>query len=302
MLMDKTDVDFLTGKVLLASGDISKSVKFFNSCVSSDDSRKDCAYFRAILKTWPERLNECNNFLLKKSISCFLDLKTSIVDEFKKSTYFDSQFKNLMKPLLDQVDIYLCLKYCKVKDLKNSDAFCRNLLHDTHNIDEKVLSAFSTLLIESDKFEEANALISNVSGRYGNSKLIKEIKLKLNEAEKKSKQIDPYKVLGISKDASKDVINKAYRKLAQKWHPDKYPEKRELAEHKMRQINDANAILSDDKKRALYDSSVYPDDSYGQAEHASQGNGAQFIDLNAFFRAQRQASQQRGQQFFYRDL
>jgi curved DNA-binding protein len=62
---------------------------------------------------------------------------------------------------------------------------------------------------------------------------------------------DYYRTLGIDKTASADDIKKAYRKLARKYHPDvsKEPD----AEARMQEVNEANAVLSDPEKRALYD-------------------------------------------------
>ena len=63
---------------------------------------------------------------------------------------------------------------------------------------------------------------------------------------------DYYKVLGVSKTASKDEIKKAYRKLAQKFHPDAN-EGNPTAEARFKEISEAHAILSNDEKRAEYD-------------------------------------------------
>ncbi len=64
---------------------------------------------------------------------------------------------------------------------------------------------------------------------------------------------DYYEVLGVSRDASKDEIKKAYRKLAKKYHPDMNPDNREEAEERFKEISEAYAVLSDDEKRKLYD-------------------------------------------------
>ena len=59
---------------------------------------------------------------------------------------------------------------------------------------------------------------------------------------------DYYKTLGVPRNASADEIKKAYRKLARKHHPDAGGE-----ESKFKEINEAYEVLSDDKKRDLYD-------------------------------------------------
>ncbi len=63
--------------------------------------------------------------------------------------------------------------------------------------------------------------------------------------------VDYYKILGVSKDASQDKIQRAYRKLARKFHPD--VNKDNGAEDQFKKINEANAVLKDPEKRKLYD-------------------------------------------------
>jgi curved DNA-binding protein CbpA len=63
-------------------------------------------------------------------------------------------------------------------------------------------------------------------------------------------QKDYYKVLGVNEDASFEEIKKTYRKLAFQYHPDKNPGKEEM----MKEINEAYAVLSDERKRREYDS------------------------------------------------
>lgn len=64
--------------------------------------------------------------------------------------------------------------------------------------------------------------------------------------------IDYYEVLDVNKNATEEEIKKAYRKLARKYHPDLNPNDKE-ANRKFQQINEANEVLSDPKKRKKYD-------------------------------------------------
>lgn len=82
---------------------------------------------------------------------------------------------------------------------------------------------------------------------------------------------DYYQILGVEKNASKEDIKKAFRKLAQKYHPDKAGGD----EAKFKEINEAYGILSDDKKRAEFDSygRVFSD---GAGPGQGQGFGTDF--------------------------
>ena len=63
---------------------------------------------------------------------------------------------------------------------------------------------------------------------------------------------DYYQILGVKKDASRDEIKKAYRKLAMKYHPD-HSKGDKAAEEKFKKISEAYAVLSDKEKRKEYD-------------------------------------------------
>lgn len=80
---------------------------------------------------------------------------------------------------------------------------------------------------------------------------------------------DYYQILGVEKGASKEDVKKAFRKLAHKYHPDKSGGDSE----KFKEASEAYAVLSDDKKRAEYD-------SYGRT--FGDGAGAQGFDFSQF--------------------
>lgn len=78
---------------------------------------------------------------------------------------------------------------------------------------------------------------------------------------------DYYEILGISKDANDEEIKKAYRKLAMKYHPDRWvngtDEEKSEAEQKFKEIAEANEVLSDPKKRQMYDNGGFEFDASG---------------------------------------
>jgi molecular chaperone DnaJ len=83
---------------------------------------------------------------------------------------------------------------------------------------------------------------------------------------------DYYSTLGVKKTASADEIRKAFRKLARKYHPDVNPNDKK-AEEKFKEISEANDVLSDEKKRKIYDQLGFYSDNIdpAAAEAAARG-------------------------------
>jgi molecular chaperone DnaJ len=96
---------------------------------------------------------------------------------------------------------------------------------------------------------------------------------------------DYYALLGVKKTASSDDIRKAFRKLARRYHPDVNPGDKK-AEEKFKEISEANDVLSDEKKRKVYDQvgfySDQIDPATAEAYARQQAGGQPPVDFGGF--------------------
>ena len=83
---------------------------------------------------------------------------------------------------------------------------------------------------------------------------------------------DYYEILGLKKSASAEEIRKAFRKLARKYHPDVNPGDK-AAEEKFKAMSEANDVLSDPKKRKIYDQLGFYSDNIDPAAAEAYARG-----------------------------
>ncbi|KAL2900719.1 Chaperone protein dnaJ 72 [Bienertia sinuspersici] len=101
-----------------------------------------------------------------------------------------------------------------------------------------------------------------------------------------SAMADHYKVLGVTKAASKQEIKEAYRKLAIQFHPDKHAQSsksaKDFATLKFKQVSEAYEVLIDERKRAAYNLSrhknggCYNSSDYTSSSYKSNNYGGNF--------------------------
>jgi DnaJ-class molecular chaperone len=84
---------------------------------------------------------------------------------------------------------------------------------------------------------------------------------------------DPYQLLGLTKEASEDDIQRAHRKLVREYHPDVNP-KDPRAEERFKEIQQAYEVLSDNKKRREYDQTLNTSSKEASGRPDARGAGA----------------------------
>ena len=113
------------------------------------------------------------------------------------------------------------------------------------------LKMYDDAKADFQKAKELDPSVSGVEGYLNDAK---------NQAEKARKR-DYYAILGVDRNASEQEIKRAYKKMAMKYHPDRNAESEEtkkMAEKKFIDVNDAYSVLSDPKKKSMYDQGIDP--------------------------------------------
>ncbi len=100
---------------------------------------------------------------------------------------------------------------------------------------------------------------------------------------------DPYKVLGISRDATDEQIKEAYREMAKKYHPDNYQGSpiADLANEKMKEVNEAYDQITNERKNRKHGGSSSAKGTYNSYQSNYSATGSGFTDVRNLIMAGR---------------
>jgi DnaJ-class molecular chaperone len=93
-----------------------------------------------------------------------------------------------------------------------------------------------------------------------------------------TRHVDHYRVLQVTRDAEPEVIERAYRALARKHHPDRAAGDKQRAHSRMQEVNEAYRVLSDPERRRHYDAGLPAAEAHGWDLFLERGLVGLFLD------------------------
>jgi len=239
-------------------GESEEALMEIRECLKLDPEHKDCYPFYKTLKK------------VAKSISA--------AQEAQNSQDWDecvAQAKKVLKnePTIQRVRFhgYDKLCHCQLQggfDLKEARKSCSDALQILE--EPRIFCDRADAYLNDEMYDEA---VNDFRKALELDENFQRAKEGLERAQKRQKQAskrDYYKILGVKRNARKKEIKKAYRKLAQKWHPDNFQDEDEKkrAEKKFMDIAAANEVLTDEEMRQRFDSGEDPLDSDSNIQEA----------------------------------
>jgi len=243
-----------------ALGEGEDSLREIRECLKLDQDHKECHKHYKKVKKLVKFFNDAKNLMdQEKWGDALMKLRAALKLEGQNYKFVVNAKEKMCHCHAKEQNTKEAIQVCSETiemEKQNVNALCDRadsyLLED--NLDDALKDYQSALEINKD-FQRA-----------------KEGVAKINKMKKQMAKRDYYKILGVKRTAGKAEILKKYRKLAAKWHPDRYKGKdKEAAEKKFMDIAAAKEVLTDPEKRAKFDQGEDPLDPEAQNRNPFQG-------------------------------
>ncbi|KAF5271325.1 hypothetical protein FQA39_LY08123 [Lamprigera yunnana] len=240
---------FLTLSTLLYQlGHAADSLKSIRECLKLDPEHKKCFAFYKKIKKVDKHIADAERFIEENNFKDCVNSAEKILNVEKEIKMIMYEGKRL-----------LCK--CYVKDELTSEAIhaCSEALE--LNSDVSVYCDKADAYIQGELYDDAIREFKLALERDQNYDRAKEGIERAKKLQHQAERRDYYKILEVKRSASKKEIIKAYRKMAQKWHPDNYQndeKMKKIAEKKFIDIAAAKEVLTNEEKRKQFDNGEDP--------------------------------------------
>uniref|UniRef100_A0A3P9JAX2 DnaJ homolog subfamily C member 3 n=1 Tax=Oryzias latipes TaxID=8090 RepID=A0A3P9JAX2_ORYLA len=260
---DNTQAFYKLSTIYYDLGDHEMSLNEVRECLKLDPDHKQCY----------------NHYKRVKKLNKQIQSAEELIQEQR---YQDavSKYEAVMKtePNVQQFTLLarerICHALAKDQQASRAISVCSEVLQsDPENVN--VLKDRAEAYVQDEQYEEAIKDYETAGKHSENDHQIKEGLERAQRLLKQSQRRDYYKILGVKRTAKKKEIIKAYRKLAQQWHPDNFqdPQEKKKAEKRFIDIAQAKEVLTDPEMRNKFDQGEDPMDPDSQQGHHHPFNG-----------------------------
>ncbi|KAG0717119.1 DnaJ subfamily C member 3 [Chionoecetes opilio] len=245
LVQDNTQGYLRLSDLYYSIGDVAQSLSEIRECLKLDPDHKECFQFYKKVK----KVNKFNN---------------DAQEQINNKEYEDcvASARKILREEPEEEEVHflaydkLCQCHIPLAPTK-AVTFCQEAL----NIKEepRLYCEIADAYIADEMFDEAARYFQKALEADDSLQRAKEGLERAQKLKKQASKRDYYKILGVRRTSTKKEISKAYRSLAQKWHPDHFDgEEKKKAEKMFIDIASAKEVLTDDEMRAKFDNGEDP--------------------------------------------
>uniref|UniRef100_A0A3Q2Q3H7 DnaJ homolog subfamily C member 3 n=1 Tax=Fundulus heteroclitus TaxID=8078 RepID=A0A3Q2Q3H7_FUNHE len=271
---DNTQAFYKLSTIYYNLGDHEMSLNEVRECLKLDPDHKQCFGHYKQVKKLNKQIQSAEELIREQRYEDAVSKYEAVM----KTEPNVPQFSHLAKERI-------CHALSKAQQASRAVSVCSDVLRfNPENVN--VLKDRAEAYVQDEQYEEAIKDYETAAKHSENDHQIKEGLDRAQRLLKQSQRRDYYKILGVKRTAQKKEIIRAYRKLAQQWHPDNFqdPEEKKKAEKKFIDIAQAKEVLTDPEMRTKFDHGEDPMDPESQQgqHHPFHGGFHGFQGFNPF--------------------
>ncbi|KAG7503529.1 dnaJ-like subfamily C member 3 [Solea senegalensis] len=254
---DNTQAFYKLSTIYYNLGDHEMSLNEVRECLKLDPDHKECYSHYKQVKKLNKQIQSAEALIQEQRYEEAVSKYETVMKTEPNVQHFSLRSKER-----------ICHALSRGQQSSRAVSVCSEVLEsDPENVN--VLKDRADAHIQEEQYEEAIKDYETAAKHSENDRQIKEGLEKAQRLLKQSQRRDYYKILGVKRNAQKKEIIKAYRKLAQRWHPDNFqdPEEKKKAEKKFIDIAQAKEVLTDPEMRSKFDQGEDPMDPESQQGH-----------------------------------
>lgn len=241
-------------------------------CLKLDQDDKECFAHYKQVKKLSKQLDSAEELITDHRFQEGVDKYNSVMKTEPNVAFYTSKAKER-----------IC--HCLVQMKRSEEAL--DMCSEAHQLNPQnihILKDRAEAYIQLQDYEKAVEDFQEAREFDSENQEIREGLERAQKLLKQSRKRDYYKILGVSRNANKQEITKAYRKLAQQWHPDNFQQEAEKkeAEKKFIDIASAKEVLTDPEMRQKFDAGEDPLDPESQQGGGGGGGGSWPFGFNPF--------------------